>query len=660
MRSFYVVLVVALLCCVPSTSALAEDCNNNSIDDQIETSPGPLRLKLLSTTGSGAYATGAMLDIDLDGRDDAVFVTKIHDQFTLYASPLRGEIFFQLSPLRLPTSSANTFEEIALVDADANSFLDLQIAGETTSVTAYNRGDNSFSPRETATSQALGQEEEEEQPQDRHLLIVDLDGDGDLDEVRTNETGVSVSLRNDEGELVLKDTFSNPSLSCTQQNGSTAELLPAVDFDKDTDLDFISIIRSECYFPGSGSLHYDAISVFENDGNGSFVVHSVPAQHRKLEFLEYRDVNGDRLEDVVLQTSFISGLSFPPSVPRTSISGLALLLLKKPATTKDSDSNSIPDSCQRAVLGDFDGDRRGDTTVVRGILGLLNWFTNTYSSSANPEVKQFGLSNYDIPYAADFDGDGKFEPAVIRGTSRSLPGQYGLYWYDYQSDGSAKEIQWGLPGDRAHIGYFDADTKSDRAVVRTLSGGLYWYIRRSLGGDIVSEQWGLEGDRVYSGDVNADGIEELIVSRDINGGIYWFTRSLDSSYKESFLWGLVGDIPLYPSDYDGDGKVDFAVARSKAPGQTLQIYLKLSDREEAEVINFGLAGDYPFVSYTLGQDVAELSVYREAPGFEDFKRGLGYENQTFSLHASGLIRPRYWGLKGDHFILPNGRSLRME
>jgi hypothetical protein len=80
------------------------------------------------------------------------------------------------------------------------------------------------------------------------------------------------------------------------------------------------------------------------------------------------------------------------------------------------------------------------------------------------------------------------------------------------------QVSWGLPGDVPISGDYDADGKSEIAVVRPSS--MIWYIRSTVDGSNVAVQFGLPGDKPDEGDFNYDGISDISVYRPTEDKFY--------------------------------------------------------------------------------------------------------------------------------------------
>jgi len=279
-----------------------------------------------------------------------------------------------------------------------------------------------------------------------------------------------------------------------------------------------------------------------------------------------------------------------------------------PAESADLDANWIPDTCERAIPLDFDGDRVSDFAVVRGT-APLSWFVQPRSLvSKIPDNLsfQFGLPG-DTVLAGDFEGRGKTRPGVVR-TELG-----GLSWYWLDSNNITNRLQFGLAGDLPVAGYFDSDQALDRAVIRRIGGDLHWYIRRSTAPDsFVEFNWGLPGDVAFAADFNGDKIDEAVVARRIAGGVYWFVRNLAGTYSFSMLWGLSSDTIFSPADTNGDSLAGLIVARSD--GTTTQVYSS-DGFADSNVLSVGKGGDQIFALAHSGIGVTEFASRDSYRGF---------------------------------------------
>lgn len=659
--------VFFLLSLLPSI-VNAADCNNNSVDDTLDLAVSDVTVgefSSLALRGASLSSLSALSfsDVNFDGRLDVILAG------TVNLSGQTNQPYMSLST-QVGTGFSETFNTTtsflptALKTKDHNNdeFLDVSYSNGTQEGVFFNQGNSAFVSQNVS---ALSGIPVTAFPASAALTTqaVDIGGDTQLDLLSVTNNKLEIFIRNSGGNLVLSKSVEHQLTGCSfaLSSDKATEISPATDLNGDGKLDLVVYTYETCS-PPFGTFRETKLTVLLNQGNGAFAEKALSISG-KVRFLEFRDIRSSGVKDIVLSYDASTGCPGPIAFCSTIVAsaGIGVVTLSPVRTSNDFNANNSPDECERAVPVDFDGDRKGDLTVVRDVNGLLTWISRkSTGSSSNPIVTPFGLARYDTPYAGDFNGDSRFEPTIVRDAGAEIPGLFGLWWFHSEANSAVTAYQYGLSGDTPVTGYFDTDNKTDRAVVRNQGGQLVWYINSSKGDVINPIPWGLAGDSIYSANLTAiknigssqyqgDSRHELIVARNLFGGIYWFIRSLDGTFSVAVQWGLQGDTPIPPADYDGDSRADLAVARKV--GSLLTFYIRLATGE-SRVVNFGLANDIPSFFHGAG-DLAEPSVLRPASISIRLDEASHYQRAV-----SGLNRHAKWGFSGDWYLRGDGLGIK--
>jgi hypothetical protein len=147
------------------------------------------------------------------------------------------------------------------------------------------------------------------------------------------------------------------------------------------------------------------------------------------------------------------------------------------------------------ITGDYDGDLIADISVVRNEASVKRWFVllsnygNSFVLGCPTDFPICGSGTVfgaptDRPVSGDFDGDFKTDVAVWRPSNGT--------WYYYRSSSATaansaganfSQGQFGQNGDIPQPADYDGDNKFDLAVMRP---GVAWWVLYSSNGSVVS------------------------------------------------------------------------------------------------------------------------------------------------------------------------------
>ena len=291
---------------------------------------------------------------------------------------------------------------------------------------------------------------------------------------------------------------------------------------------------------------------------------------------------------------------------------------------------------------DFDGDGKADITFYRnGLWGILR------SDSNYTTALWFFWGGTDLmPMVADFDGDGKADLAYIVPPSGGQSQAYAILKsttnYDYTQP-LFVSAGWPDLGDTPVAADFDGDGKADPAIWRSSDGT--WIIPKSSSNysSYIFAQWGESTDVPIAADFDGDGKADIGFYRNGLWGVLKSSQSYTSA--QYFSWGGSGLAPIV-ADFDGDRKADLAyVVPSGGTGQAYGILKSTTnwDFNQAIFVAAGSLGDTAVVTDYDGDAKADPGTWRSSNGVWSILKST-------TNYASYLSQQ--WGQAGD-IAMPN-------
>ena len=348
------------------------------------------------------------------------------------------------------------------------------------------------------------------------------------------------------------------------------------------------------------------------------------------------------------QASKITSAAFDASSPSKEYvyAGGRMVATEEPGGGGSGGGGGGGCSGQANPRADFDQDHKSEMIYYHnGVFGILkSSIQYSYSSGL---FFGWGAAG-SLPLVADFDGDGKADPAYI---APSGSGQ--IYAILLSSTGynvgQGLFLSAGFPGlgDIPIAADFDGDHKADPGLWRSSTG--QWIIPTSSSNyttNIFAQWGGQAGDIPIAADFDCDGKADIGYYR---SGL-WAILTSSSNYisAQFYSWGGAGLQPI-AADFDGDGKADLAYIVPPAGGQS-QAYAILKSSTGYNVsqplfvpAGWPSLGDTPVVGDFDGDGKADPGIWRSSDGTWIIPLSSGaYTTYLFSS----------WGVSGDT-VLPN-------
>ncbi|MET0621938.1 MAG: FG-GAP-like repeat-containing protein, partial [Pyrinomonadaceae bacterium] len=385
------------------------------------------------------------------------------------------------------------------------------------------------------------------------IVAADFNGDGKAD--------LAVGIQSpDIVTVVFGDGSGGFSGATTLNSGGTPRALAAADLNGDGKIDIAAA--------NTGSNN---VSIFLNNGAGNF---SGPTNHAvgpDPSAVAVGDFNNDRRPDLVVANSTAA-----------NIPGSVSVLLGDGSGGFSAATNYAAGIGPRAVVvGDFDRDGRAD-------LAVANYYSHNVSILLGDGAGHFTVAAGYVGgrgpqslAAGDFNLDGKIDLASLDQVKQAVVVLVGKG--DGRFSTPATYVTNNAPMSMA-IGDFNEDGKADAAVAHFSfnPSKVSLHLGDGRGGLRLTQSFDVGADprSLTAADFNRDGNLDLATLNTGSGNVSVLLGTGTGGFAAARTFSTGTDVfslSMRPGDFNGDGRVDLAVANSSFPGPNGTVSILLGD-----------------------------------------------------------------------------------
>ena len=221
------------------------------------------------------------------------------------------------------------------------------------------------------------------------------------------------------------------------------------------------------------------------------------------------------------------------------------------------------------TVGDFNGDGRTDLAVANFVSNtvsiLLGNGNGTFQTQAQTTYTVTVGSDPKSVAVGDFNGDGKLDLAVANAGSNTVSVLLGNGTGTFQAQTT---YAVGVDPDSVAVGDFNGDGKTDLAVANWSSGssGTVSILLGNGDGTFQAQTTSAVGGGPYPvavGDFNGDGKVDMAVANTVSNTVSVLLGNGNGTFQTRVQYAVGSDpISVAVGDFNGDGKTDLAVANA--------------------------------------------------------------------------------------------------